>query len=248
MKRTGFIAVALLAGALLAQGQFVPPQPGGGAWITSVPASANVQNYTVISLYGASPLCSSAAVTINLATLSGFFSVGVTNLASFSCPSTTSLGSEGISMQDFPLLGLVAMPAMTNTGDLYIVNTAITNLIVQKLKSDTGTFQIEANNSLPSISLPNFVTSAEPVTIFNCSSLTNISLPSYVPSNGTEDDFSGNALTAIAIDSLLVVYVSNSAFVSGSIDVSGGTSATPDATGLAYIATLTLRGVTVNTN
>lgn len=72
--------------------------------------------------------------------------------------------------------------------------------------------------------------------------------PLWVPTNATTIDLSGNALDQTSVDQVLARCVANAGYVAGTVDLSGGTSATPSATGLADKATLIGRGVVVNTN
>ena len=109
--------------------------------------------------------------------------------------------------------------------------------------------------SLTSISLPNFVgwsdISTSPYTEFNVSfntALTSISLPLWVPNNGIRIDCRNNALDQASVDMILARCVANPAYVSGWVRLNGGTNSTPSAGGLADVATLVARGVTVAHN
>ena len=73
-------------------------------------------------------------------------------------------------------------------------------------------------------------------------------MPALVPINGVSFNVQNCALTAASVNALLARFVANAAYVSGSIDLSGGTSAAPTGQGITDSATLTGRGVTVSTN
>lgn len=80
--------------------------------------------------------------------------------------------------------------------------------------------------------------------------LTSLSLPVYVPINGESLTLSGLALTVTAVNNLLIQYAAaiGSGYVSGAIDLSGGTSAAPTGAGATAKAALITAGVTVTTN
>ena len=78
--------------------------------------------------------------------------------------------------------------------------------------------------------------------------LTTVSFPNYVPTNGHADIYTINAFSAATVNAILARYIANAGFVSGSIDISGGTNAAPTGQGITDKATLVTRGVTVTTN
>lgn len=84
--------------------------------------------------------------------------------------------------------------------------------------------------------------------LFANNGTTTWNAPLWVPTNATTIDLSGNALDQTSVDQVLARCVANAGYVAGTVDLSGGTSATPSATGLADKATLIGRGVVVNTN
>jgi hypothetical protein len=111
-----------------------------------------------------------------------------------------------------------------------------------------GLFLIDQCPQLQSVSLPLVVTApGSPgagfsAFIFSTNPLlTTINLSSWVPVNNVQYVFSGNALSASTVNSLLARCVANAGFVSGLIDVSGGTSSAPTGQGAADKITLNAR-------
>jgi len=99
---------------------------------------------------------------------------------------------------------------------------------------------------LVTVSLPNLVDITIGGLVFQGSPLlTSVSLPVFVPRNGMTIDISGGALDVTSVDGVLARCVANAAFVSGTVNLSGGTNAAPTGTDKA---TLIGRGVTVTTN
>lgn len=116
----------------------------------------------------------------------------------------------------------------------------------------TGGISISNLFTLVTLDLPVFestlINFGNAMTITNNSALTTINIPSLVsyPDNSTST-FTDNALSQETVDNILVRMVATGA-VNCSINLSGGTSSTPSATGLAAKATLEGRGWSVTTN
>lgn len=129
----------------------------------------------------------------------------------------------------------------------------LTEIIVNDASSLAG-YDFETMDELTSLSFPNLV-SIDPdntqggyLWISDCSSLTSLSMPVYEPTNGIDQTLSGNALDATSVNAFLARCVAAAGYVSGTIDLSGGTNAAPTGQGAADVVTLTGRGVTVSTN
>jgi len=73
-------------------------------------------------------------------------------------------------------------------------------------------------------------------------------LGNFTAGNNATINFSGCALDEATVDHILARCVVNAGFVSGIVDLSGGTNAAPSVAGAADASTLTGRGVTVTTN
>ena len=269
MKKTGFIPVSLLAGAMLAHGQFVPPS--GSMW-SGRPANFTPENYQAVQIgngYQYVPLRSVSFSGTNLFQLiisyasvlgqialpnlqtidvahsfGGLFQVQQNpSLTNLSAPILRVLGN-GTVITGNPLLasinfsGLVSSPTavqISGTAMRYLSLPSCTNL---------NALAVNTSTVLTNAVFPKLISSGS-VDFHGDSALSTVSLPSYNPSSVAVDSYNACALTASAIDSLLILYVNATASFTGSIDLSGGTSATPDSTGLAYIATLRGQGATI---
>jgi hypothetical protein len=84
--------------------------------------------------------------------------------------------------------------------------------------------------------------------IFGNPSLVDLSLPLLEYVNGGRYNFDENALSAASVNAILARAVSFPGYVSGKIDIDGGTNSPPTGQGIADKATLIGRGVTVLTN
>lgn len=131
-------------------------------------------------------------------------------------------------------------------------NPSLVSVNLDKLVFVSQYISFALDTSLTSISLPALISvGTSPFLGFfasGASSLTNVSFPKYLPTNGRLQDFSGCALTEAGVDHVLARCVASKNYVSGTVKVNGGTSASPSAAGLADVATLQTRGVTVNHN
>lgn len=109
---------------------------------------------------------------------------------------------------------------------------------------------IQGLSSITSLSFPSLTHVLSGITIKLNPLLTTISIPSYNVLNTETFDFSGNALTASTVNAILARLVLNPGYVSGVLDLSGGTNAAPTGQGIVDKATLIGRipGVTVTTN
>lgn len=133
----------------------------------------------------------------------------------------------------------------------------LVDLSVPKLQSVIGysrCVSIQNNVKIETINFPSLVTASGaggvqlPFWCYGCTLLANLTMPVYVPINGANHTFTTNALTAESVNGLLARFVANPAYVSGVIDMTGGTNSAPTGQGLIDKATLQARGVTVNTN
>lgn len=103
--------------------------------------------------------------------------------------------------------------------------------------------------NLSAIYFPNLVSSGGVLAVESCTSLTSVSLPNFLPANGSSVLFDGCALNETSVDMILARCVASNSFVSGSVDLSGGTNSPPSsvAPGSDYDI-LVNRGITVNVN
>jgi hypothetical protein len=101
---------------------------------------------------------------------------------------------------------------------------------------------------LVSVDLPEFVQSYIDFICALNASLVSFNAPNLVPFPGQYLNLGSNALNAASVNQVLARCVANSAYTSGVVDVSGGTSSPPTGQGITDAATLVTRGVTVTTN
>lgn len=163
--------------------------------------------------------------------------------------------SANSSLASNPLLASIDLRSLVTTGNQGLnvsANPALTNLMLSKLQTVTGSLNLAGDTALASLNLPALVSAASAflasLNAAGCSSLANVSLPLYEPSNGRNQTFSGCALSQASVDHILARCVASAAYVSGTVNLSGGTSSAPSAAGLVDKATLQGRGVTVLTN
>src|SRR6185369_7463833 len=91
----------------------------------------------------------------------------------------------------------------------------------------TGVLDIEDDVSLMMLSLPAFVTALGDIVLNNNTSLQIVDIPLLVPNAGDNFFANGCALTTATVDSILALYVANPGYVSGTLDLAGGTSSAP---------------------
>lgn len=192
---------------------------------------ANLKLGEEIGFFSSAGLAGITAITFDGATnAEQLFINNATDLVSFSLPNMTSFNT--LQLGTNVKLTTILLPLVANCDSITIQNNPlITSLDFASLVS---------TNSLGDFN---------DLTISGNIALTSINLPIYVPDNTLGINFSGNALNAASVNQLLARCVANAAFVSGAIDLTGGTNSPPTskAPGSDY-AILIARGVTVNTN
>lgn len=118
-----------------------------------------------------------------------------------------------------------------------------------KQKTTSEGFRLQQWMDTTQMSFPNLVTAhVNGMQIYSCPVLTTIDLPKFLPSNGGNVLFPANALTVAAVDHVLARCVASTEFVTGVVDMTGGTSAHPSRSGDINKNALIARGVTVNVN
>lgn len=130
---------------------------------------------------------------------------------------------------------------------LNVTSIILPNLVDVDLGNVSGgSLLIFDHAALTSVSAPNLVTCRNGV-VWNTLSintnpvLVSISVPSLAPLNGCNLDFSKNALDAATVNAILARCVAAAGFVSGLVDLSGGTNAAPTGQGILDKATLNAR-------
>lgn len=205
--------------------------------------------------------------------LGGVFITDCNDLVSVSAPNCTTI--DGYDNRDFlniepvqigfcDALTSISFSALTYLkGGLLVTDCpALTSVNFSALvELDTippggggSAFWLTDCNALTSISFPALTTITKDsgfrfAFIINfCSSLATISFPNVIIPDGTRLLFSNNALTQASVDHILARGVASAGFVTGSIELRGGTNSAPSVAGAADAATLIARGVEVYTN
>jgi hypothetical protein len=195
------------------------------------------KNTGLFSYQNSPSLNLATSLTISIETNSeGFDFENLPNLLSLSFPNLMTVTANGYFwISGNPLLNSVLLPVFESIG-LDTLYTGGGHILA-----------ITGCDSLSSVALPAF-TSTNRVFIGSNAALTNLSLPSFVPLDGGSYNFSTNALDADSVNNILARCVASAGFLSGTLDLSGGTNAAPTGQGVADKATLIARGVTVTTN
>lgn len=178
-----------------------------------------------------------------------------TSLVSFIAPDLVLLDDSHFIFGSNSALTGFSFPVlvtMDNFADIqWFSNSVLTSVSLPVLTTiDNSSFLSGSSPAMISFSLPALITvdNSGAITVSNSPALTSVSLGSATFGNGTVLDFSANALTDVSVNHVLARAVANLAYVSGSINLSGGTNAAPTGQGIVDKATLIGRGVTVTTN
>lgn len=201
-----------------------------------------------------------ASLVINWTTNpEGFDIESAPDLISLSAPSLTDITGGGyLYLSGGPVLTTVSLPMLQTVGaGLSIIsNPSLTSLTLSALTivgSGGSNLDLHGNTSLVSLALPSLTTINSGIganfLVNGCTALVTVSLPVFSQTNGTDVIFSGCALSVASVNHILARCVSNVAYVSGTVDLSGQTPvAPPSGQGIADKAALILRGVAVNTD
>lgn len=168
-----------------------------------------------------------------------------------------SLALIGFDIEDTTTLESVSFPNLvscdplnTQQGLMYFgANAALESLDFPAL-TISSRFFVVSNPLITSVNLPLFVNVSDPTTNFRIdgnSSLVSLSLPSFVPTLNMVYNFTNNALDAASVNGLLARFVASAGFVAGVIHLEGGGNVAPTGQGVADVATLSGRGVSVST-
>lgn len=176
--------------------------------------------------------------------------VGHPLLGAISLPALQTVGVGGSFAFAFELatVAAVSAPALTHVGQLIVGGSA--NITLPALTTIDGTLSttLDAGSpTLTSLSLAALV-SCDQISPSSLTSLVTFSVPSLVPHNTMVIQIIGAALNATSVNQILARCVANAAYVSGTINLSGGTSSPPTGQGATDKATLIGRGVSVTTN
>lgn len=186
----------------------------------------------------------------------GYFIVNQNSLISVSAPDLITLDVARIDFNSHFVLTSISLPVLTTAdnggGVLAYFNPLLTSVSLPALATvdNASTVQVHDNAALTSFSLPALATvdNGANVQVYDNAALTMLSLGSVIFGDGSVLTFSGNALTDVSVNYILARCVANAAYVTGTVDLSGGTNAAPTGQGITDKATLITRGVIVTTN
>lgn len=191
-------------------------------------------------------LSSSTLITIDQAINAALTVDNCDVLSVISMPALVEVNDQ-ISVTNCPLLATITLPALQTTPILTLETLpSLTSLDLGAFET-ASTISVSGCDVLTTLGISVF-TIAGIMAITGNPSLTDIVLLSWVPSNGGDYNFSDNALSADTVNLALAQGVANAGFVTGVLNLSGGTNAAPTGQGIADAATLSGRGVTVTTN
>ena len=195
-------------------------------------------------------LCTSVSLP-NLISVGGTLNPSVASLTTLSLPALTTIGSafnvSGINLTTFSAASLSYIGTTFSPTLASLTTLTLTSL------ATIGTAVAPIFASLVTLSLPALVSVGTTFTI-TAANMTTFSMGSTLRSLGGNFTMTGMKLNQASVDGILVSLAAldgtggTTAYSSKTINLSGGTSSTPSATGLAAKATLVARGCTVTTN
>lgn len=209
----------------------------------------------LVNVVGNLSIENNAALTnINVADLTGVGgSISIITNPSIAQITITSLIMVGLNLNisdQTSSLNVLALTALESVGgSLTISGTADVDFGLSALETVGGTVTIQDNTVLASLNFAAFTSpfSASPTSITDNPALDAFSMNGQPLNDGQDYFFETNSLNQTSVDLVLAAGVAGG-MTSGTINLSGGTNATPSAGGLANKATLILAGVTVTTN
>ena len=199
--------------------------------------------------------------------------VNDTTITTFSAPNLSTI-SGALSLRNNSRLTSVSIPNLSSvSGSLSILLNPITSVSLLELSSVSGFLSVGEHSSLTTVELSRLNTISGNLSLSNSYNLVSLELGDSLNISGTVDcssclslatpafgvsslsdgftiTFNGSALAQTAVDGLLSACAAAvGSTASGTIDISGGTNASPTGgTGNAAYITLTSAGITVNTN
>src|ERR1035437_3872753 len=179
-----------------------------------------------------------------------------TILTSLSITSSSILGASVTTLY-FPTLGSItstfnvtlniitsiSLPNLVSVGSSFTATSSgLLLLSLPSLQSTIGVINI-GSTKIASLNLTALKTCGGGISTLGCTLLTSVSIPVLLPTTGTNFNFSGCALTDVSVNGILARCISNSNYVLGTVNLSGGTNAAPTGQGILDKATLLGRGV-----
>lgn len=187
----------------------------------------------------------------NLKFIGSNFNPVFATLTSWSMPALVAV--YGTCSPSAALATTISMPSLTYAGSNFIPSGALcTTFDLSSLQYVQGVFQ-PSLGSLATLNLPAIVTLNSTLTI-TAANLVTFSMGSTLKKVGGNFTMTGMKLNQASVDGILVSLAAldgtggTTAYSAFTVNLSGGTSSAPSATGLAAKVTLQGRGCTVTTN
>ena len=159
---------------------------------------------------------------------------------------------QGFDFSTLPTLKTAAWPNLVTITDGGVLTLGdapqLTDIQLPLFQSCPNQIWLSMNPLLTSLSLPALVTAGGGLICFNNATLVTVSIPLFQPTTGQNVRFDGCALNGVTVNAILARGVATAGFLSGLLNLSGGTNAAPSGQGITDKATLISRGVTVLTN
>lgn len=224
------------------------------AWTLTANSLTTISLPALLIINGAFTPVGTSLATISmplLTTITGAFSPTLAALTTLTLTNLTSIvGAFGLVAAALTTLSL---PALTTMGSTWSTSmTLVTTVDLSSLQTVTGA-ATPLFPALTTLSLPAIVTFGAAVTI-TAANLVTFSMGATLKSVGGNWTMTGMKLDQASVDGILVSLAAldgtggTTAYSSKVVNLSGGTSSTPSATGLTAKATLQARGCTVTTN
>jgi hypothetical protein len=157
---------------------------------------------------------------------------------------STAAGTQTLSVISYPSITLNAGMGGSFSGTLSSIT--ISDLTYLELSVTSVSTLVTVN--LPALTTLISTGMTPNLSLRSCSSLTTLNIPSLsTVGNSVNIDWNSNAFSQVTVDNILVKFAAASGN-NCNLNISGGTSAAPSATGLAAKATLEGRGWSVTTN
>lgn len=185
-----------------------------------------------------------------LVSISDYFYLTYNPLSSIDLSKLQTVG-DVMDVLDGVLVSNAEFPELLSIGGDYYAAYQCLNLVSilhPKLETVTGGLYVYGNPLITEISFPLLLTAGSLNLQYN-DSLISISLPAFTPSDAESLYFNNNALDTQSVDYILALCVANPSYVSGIVNLTGGTNSAPSsvAPGSDYDILIN-RGVTVTVN
>ncbi len=226
------------------------------AFSGTIPTITTITAFNLIQISSDITLAASGLTTLTMPALKyigGSCSLTTSALATISFPALISVNNLIVIVGNF-YTTFSAPNLIYAGGTLSIFGcTGVTTIDLTSLQIAPTFIEVENNTSLTSFNLPGLISSG-PITVAGNTSLTSFSLNSGLLQVNGAFLGTGGAFDQTSIDGILVSLAAldgtggTTAYSGQIVNLTGGTNATPSATGLTAKAVLVGRGCTVTNN